>query len=84
MAGDVRAPPAGHLRLRSPLGTGQDDSGGCGAPSRRQPSHRLSLLPGGREELIGAVVSWEFGRFFLRLYEEVHEADSLEEVMERG
>jgi AcrR family transcriptional regulator len=41
-------------------------------------------FPGGRDELIGAVVRWEFARFFLRLYEEVHEADTLEEVMERG
>jgi AcrR family transcriptional regulator len=41
-------------------------------------------FPGGRDELIGAVVRWEFFRFFLRLYEEVHEAETLEEVMERG
>jgi AcrR family transcriptional regulator len=41
-------------------------------------------FPGGRDELIGAVVQWEFMRFFLRLYEEVHDADTLEEVMERG
>jgi AcrR family transcriptional regulator len=41
-------------------------------------------FPGGREELIGAVVAWEYARFFSRLYEEVQGADSLEEVMERG
>src|SRR6202044_1905619 len=41
-------------------------------------------FPGGRDELIAAVVGWEFARFFLRLYDEVHEADTLEEVMERG
>jgi AcrR family transcriptional regulator len=41
-------------------------------------------FPGGRDELIGAVVAWEFSRFFLRLYEEVRDADTLEEVMERG
>ena len=41
-------------------------------------------FPGGREELIGAVVAWEFGRFFRRLYEEVQDALTLEEVMERG
>jgi AcrR family transcriptional regulator len=41
-------------------------------------------FPDGRDELIGAVVRWEFLRFFRRLYEEVHEADTLEEVMERG
>ena len=41
-------------------------------------------FPGGREELIDAVVSWQHLRFFGRLYEEVHGADSLEEVLERG
>ena len=41
-------------------------------------------FPGGRDELIGAVVGWEFARFFLRLYDEVHESETLEEVMERG
>ena len=41
-------------------------------------------FPGGRDELIAAVVHWEFFRFFLRLYEEVHDAETLEEVMERG
>ena len=29
-------------------------------------------------------MAWEFTRFFVRLYEEVADADSLEEVMERG
>ena len=41
-------------------------------------------FPGGRDELLSAVVGWEFNRFFLRLYQEVHDADTLEEVMERG
>jgi AcrR family transcriptional regulator len=41
-------------------------------------------FPGGRDELISAVVGWEYTRFFTRLYEEVQSADSLEEVMERG
>ena len=41
-------------------------------------------FPGGRDELISAVVAWEFSRFFLRLYEEISDASSLEEVMERG
>jgi AcrR family transcriptional regulator len=41
-------------------------------------------FPGGRDELIDAVVSWQFLRFFGRLYEEVHGASSLEEVLERG
>ena len=41
-------------------------------------------FPGGRDELIGAVVGWEFAHFFRRLYVEVHDAETLEEVMERG
>ena len=41
-------------------------------------------FPGGRDELIGAVVGWQYAEFFLRLYEEVRDADSLEEVIERG
>jgi AcrR family transcriptional regulator len=41
-------------------------------------------FPGGREELIAAVVGWEYARFFLRLYEELSDATTLEEVMERG
>ena len=41
-------------------------------------------FPGGREELLHDVVSWEFVSFFLRLYEEVQGAASLEAVMERG
>jgi AcrR family transcriptional regulator len=41
-------------------------------------------FPGGRDELIDAVVAWEHARFFTRLYEEVQGAVSLEEVMERG
>jgi AcrR family transcriptional regulator len=41
-------------------------------------------FPGGRDELVSAVVGWEFARFFLRLYDEVHDAETLEEVMERG
>jgi AcrR family transcriptional regulator len=41
-------------------------------------------FPGGREELIAAVVAWEYARFFLRLYDELSDAATLEEVMERG
>jgi len=41
-------------------------------------------FPGGRDELISAVVSWQFLEFFSRLYEEVHDAAALEEVLERG
>ena len=33
-------------------------------------------FPGGRDELISAVVGWEFARFFLRLYEEVSDAET--------
>ena len=41
-------------------------------------------FPGGREELVNAVVSWQYGQFFARLYEEVQGSSSLEEVLERG
>lgn len=41
-------------------------------------------FPGGRDELIDAVVLWQFLRFFSRLYEEIHQATSLGEVLERG
>jgi AcrR family transcriptional regulator len=41
-------------------------------------------FPGGREELIDEVVSWQHLKFFGRLYEEVHGATSLEELLERG
>jgi AcrR family transcriptional regulator len=41
-------------------------------------------FPGGRDELVTAVVAWATLEFFARLYEQVHDADSLEEVMERG
>lgn len=41
-------------------------------------------FPGGREELMDAVVAWEHARFFTRLYDEVHDAETLEEVIERG
>ena len=41
-------------------------------------------FPGGRSELIDAVVTWEYRRFFLALYEALRGAETLEEVMERG
>lgn len=41
-------------------------------------------FPGGRDELMAAVVHWQHLEFFTRLYQEVHEAESLEEVLERG
>ena len=41
-------------------------------------------FPGGRDELVDAVVSWQYLVFFGRLYEEVQGSTSLEEVLERG
>ncbi|MGO9028451.1 MAG: TetR/AcrR family transcriptional regulator [Acidimicrobiales bacterium] len=41
-------------------------------------------FPGGREELIHDVVAWEFLAFFLRLYQAIQGAASLEAVMELG
>jgi AcrR family transcriptional regulator len=41
-------------------------------------------FPGGRDELLTEVVTWEYRRFFVRLYEAIKDAASLEEVMERG
>ncbi len=41
-------------------------------------------FPGGRDELITAVVAWQHFEFFHRLYHEVQDATSLEEVLERG
>ncbi len=41
-------------------------------------------FPGGRDELLSATVAWAMVEFFVRLYEHVQGADSLEQVMERG
>ena len=41
-------------------------------------------FPGGRDELISATVSWATRQFFIRLFEHVQDAGSLEQVMERG
>ena len=41
-------------------------------------------FPGGREELLRELVAWEYRRFFLRLYEAVVDAVTLQEVIERG
>jgi len=41
-------------------------------------------FPHGREELMAAVVGFEYDRFFTRLYEAVRDATTLEEVLERG
>jgi AcrR family transcriptional regulator len=41
-------------------------------------------FPGGREELVSATIAWEELRFFGRLYEELHDAPTLEEVLVRG
>lgn len=42
------------------------------------------LFPGGRDELMNAVVARETVEFFTRLRAEVSDADDLEELMERG
>jgi AcrR family transcriptional regulator len=41
-------------------------------------------FPGGRDELISATIAWEELRFFTRLYNELHDAPTLGEVLERG
>jgi AcrR family transcriptional regulator len=41
-------------------------------------------FPGGREQLMAAVIGWEYDRFFGRLYDAVHDAPTLAEVLERG
>lgn len=41
-------------------------------------------FPGGRDELVDAVVLWQFLQFFAHLYEELHDAVTLEEVLTRG
>jgi AcrR family transcriptional regulator len=41
-------------------------------------------FPGGRDELIDATVAWAMAEFWLRLYEQVQGATTLEEVLELG
>jgi AcrR family transcriptional regulator len=41
-------------------------------------------FPGGRDELLEATVAWATAEFWLRLYEQVQGAASLEEVLELG
>ena len=41
-------------------------------------------FPGGRAELIDEVVTYEYRLFFLRLYEAISDAETLEEVIELG
>jgi AcrR family transcriptional regulator len=41
-------------------------------------------FPGGREELLAETISWEEIRFFTRLYDQLHDAPTLVEVLERG
>jgi len=41
-------------------------------------------FPGGRDELVSATVAWATRQFFIRLFEHVQDAGSLEQVMERG
>jgi AcrR family transcriptional regulator len=57
------------------------------AAARRAGLSRATVyryFPGGREELLAAVVAWENARFFTRLYDEVRQAATLEEVMALG
>ncbi len=42
------------------------------------------VFPGGRDQLIDEVIAWATVQFFLRLYEQVRDAASLEQVMESG
>jgi AcrR family transcriptional regulator len=41
-------------------------------------------FPGGRDQLLGALVAFEHRRFFVRLGQAVDDATTLEEVVERG
>jgi AcrR family transcriptional regulator len=41
-------------------------------------------FPGGRDELIREVISWEIGRFFADLAHAVADADGFEDVVERA
>jgi AcrR family transcriptional regulator len=41
-------------------------------------------FPGGRDELLQCTVGWEVGRYFRRLADEVRDAESLVELLERG
>lgn len=41
-------------------------------------------FPGGRDELLHALITWEFLEFFARLYDVVCDAPTLEEMLERG
>ncbi len=41
-------------------------------------------FPGGRDQLVDEVIAWAALQFFVALYEQVHGADTLEEVMELG
>lgn len=41
-------------------------------------------FPGGRDQLISETIAWEEIRFFSRLYDELHDAPTLHEVLVRG
>lgn len=41
-------------------------------------------FPGGRDELLRSTVAWELGRYFTRLADEVRDAATLAELLERG
>ncbi len=40
-------------------------------------------FPGGREELVQSVIAWQAGQFLADLYEVLHGAQSLQEILER-
>jgi len=57
------------------------------AAARRAGLARATVyrhFPGGRDQLIGEVITWEVGRFFTRLAEEVDDAPDFATLLERG
>lgn len=88
----MNAAPRGSVRERILEGTNrsicargvraslEDIAAECGCARATIYRH----FPGGREELLAALVEYEHRRFFVQLGEAVADADSLEEVVERG
>jgi AcrR family transcriptional regulator len=42
------------------------------------------VFPGGKDDLVGAAVTWAVGDFFARLLAEIGEVDGVAELLERG
>lgn len=91
MAGPVDSPPGVRQRLVEAAYGCVARSGFAGTTveevSRAAGVSRATCyryFPGGRDELLAAAVAWEHGRFFARLYEEVADASTVEEVMVAG